>query len=71
MRMCRFSGLTAVIAGSTLFQGCPFAGLLDDCFGGDTISRSEYEDMNVFERLPYEENSCGRYERRFDFDEGD
>ncbi len=69
MRTWRSSALAAVIANSILFQGCPFAGLLDACFREDTISRSEYEDMNAFERLLYEENSCGRYGPRFDFDD--
>lgn len=50
--------------GSFLFQGCPVGGLLTDCFGSGTISRSEYEDLNALERLMYEENSCGRYTRQ-------
>ena len=53
--------------GSVVFQGCPFSGLvegfLSDCFGSDTISRSEYDDLNLLEQLLYEENDCGRYER--------
>ncbi len=66
----RRSGPVALLAaGSMLFQGCPFSGLLDDCFGENTVSESEYDDLNVFEQLLYEENSCGRYERRFDLDD--
>ncbi len=55
---------TAIGAGGMLFQsGCPVVGsLLSDCFGENTISRSDYEDLNIFEQLLYEENSCGRYE---------
>lgn len=55
-------------AGSTLIQGCPVAGLLDgflsNCFGEDTISAAEYDDLHLIERLLYEENDCGRYEER-------
>lgn len=68
-RVRRVGPITLLAAGSMLFQGCPVSGLLDDCFGENTISRSEFDDMNVFEQLLYEENSCGRYERRFDFDD--
>ena len=66
-RTARWSVIVMVGVGSAVFQGCPLGGLLQgflsDCFGGDTISRSEYEDLNVLERLMYEENDCGRYER--------
>ena len=54
--------------GSILFQGCPVSGLLggllDECFGENTISQSAFDDLNVFEQLLYEENDCGRYESR-------
>ena len=57
-----------LFAGSSLFQGCPagglLSGILSDCFGDDTISNSEYDDLNVLEQLLYEENDCGRYEER-------
>ena len=53
--------------GSMLFQGCPFGGLVSDCFGSNTISSSEYDDLNAFERLGYEENECGRYTPRSDW----
>lgn len=56
---------TALLLGSgtLLLQSCPLGSLLD-CFGEDTISASAYEDLNAFEQLAYEENECGRYERR-------
>lgn len=54
--------------GPILLQGCPigslFAGFVDSCFGEDTISASEYDDLNLVERLLYEENDCGRFEMR-------
>jgi len=50
--------------GSMLFQSCPLGGLVSDCFGSNTISSSEYDDLNAFERLAYEENECGRYTQR-------
>lgn len=65
----RAAAITLLGSGSMLLHGCPLRGLLDDCFGEGTISRSEYEDMYVLERLLYEENSCGRYDPRFDFDD--
>lgn len=55
-------------AGSTVIQGCPvgslLGGFLASCFGEDTISAAEYDDLNLIERLLYEENDCGRYEER-------
>ena len=52
--------------GTTLFQGCPGAGLatglLNDCIGEGTISEREYDDLNSFEQAFYERNDCGRYE---------
>jgi|GEM_PF-6351231 len=63
LRRIRTAALTVMLGfGSLLFQSCPVSGLLNDCFGEDTISRSEYDDLNVLERLLYEENWCGRYE---------
>ena len=59
--------LLMIGSGSFVFQSCPLTGLLDECLGENTISQSEYEDMNAFEQLLYEENSCGRYERRSGF----
>lgn len=59
--------LTALVAGSCLFQSCPFSGLLDDCLEEDSISQSEFDDLNVFEQLLYDENDCDRYEMRFGF----
>jgi hypothetical protein len=59
--------VTALVAGSCLFQSCPFSGVLNDCFEEDSISDSEFDDLNPFEQLLYEENSCGRYEMIFDF----
>ncbi len=53
--------LIAIGLGSLLLQSCPF-GSFSDCFGGDTISRREYLDLNVFAQLLYRENGCGRYE---------
>ena len=52
---------------SVVFQSCPVENLMDDCFGEDTISRSEYEDLNPLEQLLYDENSCDRYEPRSGF----
>lgn len=66
-RTIRWSVITAVSLGSVVFQGCPLdlvGGMLSDCFGEDTISEREYEDLNILEQLLYEENDCGRYERR-------
>ncbi len=66
----RSAGLVSLLACSAfLLQSCPLGnitGLLDDCFDENTISESEFEDMNFFEQLLYEENDCGRYVRRFD-----
>lgn len=59
--------VTALVAGSCLFQSCPFGGFLDDCFEEDSISESEFDDLNSFEQLLYEENDCGRFEMVFDF----
>ena len=54
--------------GSAVFQSCPvdnfLLGYLTDCFGSDTISEDEYDDLNILEQLLWEENDCGRYERR-------
>lgn len=66
-RAIRWSVITMVGLGSVVFQGCPvglIGGLLSDCFGENTISEQEYEDLNILEQLLYEENDCGRYERR-------
>ncbi len=66
MRMSRVRNATMVAmigAGSFLFQSCPIGGLVDDCFGDNTISESAFDDMNFFERMAYDENDCGRYER--------
>jgi hypothetical protein len=52
---------------SFVFQSCPLTSLLDECYAENTISASEYEDLNVAEQLLYEENACGRYEPRSDF----
>ena len=51
-------------SGSFLLQSCPLGGLASDCFGSNTISESEYDDLNAFERVAYEENDCGRYAQR-------
>ena len=59
--------VVALGLGSFLFQSCPFGGLVDDCFGSNTISESEYDDLNAVERLAYEENECGRYTERSDW----
>jgi hypothetical protein len=62
------SAAFALCAGFSLLQGCPLdsllSGILSDCFGEDTISDNEFDDLNVFEQLLYEENDCGRYELR-------
>ena len=64
----RTATLLLVIASSSIvFQSCPLTGVLDECFGENTISRAAYEDLNAVEQLLYEENACGRYERRSGF----
>ena len=68
MRQIRAATLVAMLGfGSFLFQSCPVSGLLNDCYGEDTISSSEYDDLNALERLLYEENWCSRYTRRSNF----
>jgi hypothetical protein len=65
IRRIRTATLVATLGvGSFLFQSCPLGGLLDSCFGENTISESAYDDLSSLERLAYEENDCGRYERR-------
>jgi hypothetical protein len=67
MRLKRFRvAMTLLVLGlsSATINACPFSGLVDDCFGENTISASEYDDLNALEQLLYEENSCGRYDRR-------
>lgn len=68
-RKCRIALLFGT--GSILFQGCPaialLGGLIDECFGENTISGGAFDDLNVFEQLLYEENDCGRYEPRSSF----
>ncbi|MCO6439340.1 MAG: hypothetical protein J5J06_19800 [Phycisphaerae bacterium] len=66
-RIARRAAATALVFGGMAFQGCPAAGLLNECFGEDTISAGEYDDLNVFEQLLYDETGCGRYEPRVDF----
>lgn len=53
---------TALALSAVVFQGCPLSGILADCFDEDTISRQEFEDLNSFEQLLYDENDCGRFE---------
>lgn len=68
MRRIRAATLVAMLGfGSILFQSCPVSGLLNDCYGEDTISSSEYDDLNALEQLLYEENWCGRYTRESNF----
>jgi len=63
-------GRVAVLlcAGSTVIQGCPagslLSGMFSSCFGEDTISAAEFDDLNLIEQLLYEENDCGRFEPR-------
>ena len=65
MRRFRAATLAALLGFSSfVFQSCPLSGFLDDCFGDNTISSSEYDDLNAVEQLLYEENSCRRYDRR-------
>ena len=67
-RVTRWFLITMAGLGSVVFQGCPAGslvrGALSECFGEDTISQGEYDDLNVLEQLLYEENDCGRYEPR-------
>ena len=64
MRRIRNAALGVMLGlGTMVFQSCPWS----DCFGEDTISESEYDDLNFFEQLGYEENDCGRYEPTDDF----
>lgn len=70
MRLDRIRRVCLVVTaccGSLLLASCPLTGLVDSCFGADTISRSAYEDLNLVEQLLYEENSCGRYQRHSSF----
>lgn len=68
MKRLRKTILTAALGlGSMLFQGCPVSGIIDDCFGSNTISSSEFDDLNIIERQFYKENNCGRYEPASDF----
>jgi hypothetical protein len=70
MRTKRLRGATLLLmigVGSFVLESCPLTGLVDECFGENTISQSDYEDLNGFEQLAYEENSCGRYERQSSF----
>jgi hypothetical protein len=59
--------LLTIVCGSFVLQSCPLTGVLDECFGENTISQAGYEDLNAVEQLLYEENACGRYERRSGF----
>ena len=52
---------------SIILQSCPLTGVLDECFTEDSISASDYDELNAAQQLLYEENSCGRYEPRSDF----
>ena len=61
-RIRKAAAFTMLSAGAMLFQGCPVGGLLGDCFTENSISAAEYDDLNAFEQLLYEENWCGRYE---------
>lgn len=64
--MKRNKVLSAVLAlglGGTLFQGCGI-GFLSDCAAEGTISGSAFDELTPLEQLLWEENSCGRYERR-------
>lgn len=63
-RFC--NGLFAMMLGlgATMFNGCPLD-IWEDCFGEDTISRAEYEELGALEQLFYEENDCDRYQPRF------
>jgi hypothetical protein len=68
MRWVRAGMLVAMMgSGSFLFGSCALGGLVSDCFGSNTISESEYDDLNAIERLAYEENECGRYTQRSDW----
>jgi len=63
MRRLRNAVFAATLGlSSVVFQSCPTNYLMDDCFGEDTISKSEYEDLNPLEQLLYKTNDCGRYE---------
>ncbi len=69
MRRRMRSPLIALLSvGPVVFQACPGAGLIqgyfENCFDEDTISSSEYDDLNIFEQLLYTENDCDRYEPR-------
>jgi hypothetical protein len=68
MRHMRKAALGIMLGlGTMVFQSCPFNGVFNDCFGEDTISEAEYEDLNFLEQLGYEENDCGRYEPTSNF----
>jgi hypothetical protein len=52
--------------GAVVLEGClgsgPVGEMVSDCFGENTISPSEYDDLDSWEQLLYEENDCGTYE---------
>ena len=67
-RIRNYLAAATLAATCTVFQSCPVdSKLLSDCFSEDSISRSEYEDMNDFEQSLYDRNDCGRYEPANDF----
>lgn len=66
-KMKRWSTVVLASLGSVVFDSCTISfvdGLFSGCFGEDSISSSEYDDLNVFEQILYHENDCGRYEPR-------
>ena len=66
MKRLRHTLLALLVGlGATTFASCPM-GNLDDCFGDDTISAGQYDELSFVEQLLWEENDCGRYSRRFD-----
>lgn len=63
----RWATLTMLASGGLLLQSCALFRALDDCFGENTISQREYDDLNIIEQLAWEENECGRYSERSSF----
>lgn len=66
-RIHRVGLVATAVCGSLFVQACPLTGLVNNCFGENTISQSEYDDLNFAEQLLYNENSCGRYDRASSF----
>ncbi len=65
-RYNRFGYIVLIGSGTVAMQGCPVGAVVEviasECIGGDSISQNAFDELNIFEQLLYEENSCGRFE---------